>query len=182
MSILQARIHDESLKYVLSDQAIAALASQPSASHSEIHKIIAQADINMEMGLNSFIISPSPVVCSHLSDIYHILASKLVNDDDIYSVILQKCIGQNGSCPFSIFNYALLINSNLRPNLAHKQLGPKHPKQYSRKASRDLFVQKFSCKTPVYHNCRIFANDGRLLCYCDEKKLKWFVHFIFFFF
>ncbi|KAL9296969.1 hypothetical protein ACSQ67_022865 [Phaseolus vulgaris] len=168
---LMARIHDESLKYVLSDQAIVALASQPSASHSEIPKTIAQADINMEMGVNSFIISPSPVVCSHLSDIYHILANKLVNDD-IYSVILQKSIGQNGSCPLSIFNYALLINSNLRPNLAHKQLGPKHPKQFSRKASRDLFVQKFSCKSPVYHNCRIFANDGRLLCYCDEKKLK----------
>jgi len=181
MSILQARIHDESLKYVLSDQAIVALASQPSASHSEIHKIIAQADINMEMGVNSFIISPSPVVCSHLTDIYHMLANKLVNDDDdIYSVILQKCIGQNGNCPLSIFNYALLINNNLRPNLAHKQLGPKNSKQYSRKASRDLFVQKFSCKSPVYHNCRIFANDGRLLCYCDEKKLKWFVHFIFF--
>ncbi|KOM50374.1 hypothetical protein LR48_Vigan08g120100 [Vigna angularis] len=173
---LMARIHDESLKYVLSDQAIVALASQPSASHSEIHKIIAQADINMEMGVNSFIISSSPVVCSHLSDIYHMLANKLVNDDDdIYSVILQKCIGQNGSCPLSIFNYALLINSNLRPNLAHKQLGLKSSKQYSRKASRDLFVQKFSCKSPVYHNCRIFANDGRLLCYCDEKKLKWYL-------
>ncbi|ESW04538.1 hypothetical protein PHAVU_011G103500 [Phaseolus vulgaris] len=171
---LMARIHDESLKYVLSDQAIVALASQPSASHSEIPKTIAQADINMEMGVNSFIISPSPVVCSHLSDIYHILANKLVNDD-IYSVILQKSIGQNGICPLSIFNYALLINSNLRPNLAHKQLGPKHPKQFSRKASRDLFVQKFSCKSPVYHNCRIFANDGRLLCYCDEKKLKWYL-------
>ncbi|QCD87933.1 protein RRP6-like 3 isoform X1 [Vigna unguiculata] len=173
---LMARIHDESLKYVLSDQAIVALASQPSASHSEIHKIIAQADINMEMGVNSFIISPSPVVCSHLTDIYHMLANKLVNDDDdIYSVILQKCIGQNGNCPLSIFNYALLINNNLRPNLAHKQLGPKNSKQYSRKASRDLFVQKFSCKSPVYHNCRIFANDGRLLCYCDEKKLKWYL-------
>lgn len=173
----QARIHDESLKYVLSDQAIVALASQPSASHSEIYNTIAQADINMEMGVNSLIPSLSPVICSHLSDIYHLLANKLDNDDDIYSVILQKCLGQNGSCPLSIFNYALLVNSNLRPTLAYKQPGPKNPKQYSRKASRDLFVQKFSCKSAVYHNCRIYANDGRLLCYCDRRKLEWFVHF-----
>ncbi|KHN21229.1 Exonuclease 3'-5' domain-containing protein 2 [Glycine soja] len=172
----QARIHDESLKYVLSDQAIVALASQPSVSHSEIYSTIAQADINMEMGVNSLIPSLSPVICSHLSDIYHLLANKLDNDDDIYSVILQKCLGQNGSCPLSIFNYALLVNSNLRPTLGYKQPGPKNPKQYSRKASRDLFVQKFSCKSAVYHNCRIYANDGRLLCYCDRRKLEWYLN------
>ncbi|KAG4980060.1 hypothetical protein JHK85_034018 [Glycine max] len=158
------------------DQAIVALASQPSVSHSEIYSTIAQADINMEMGVNSLIPSLSPVICSHLSDIYHLLANKLDNDDDIYSVILQKCLGQNGSCPLSIFNYALLVNSNLRPTLAYKQPGPKNPKQYSRKASRDLFVQKFSCKSAVYHNCRIYANDGRLLCYCDRRKLEWYLN------
>ncbi|KAG5118879.1 hypothetical protein JHK82_033299 [Glycine max] len=158
------------------DQAIVALASQPSVSHSEIYSTIAQADINMEMGVNSLIPSLSPVICSHLSDIYHLLANKLDNDDDIYSVILQKCLGQNGSCPLSIFNYALLVNSNLRPTLGYKQPGPKNPKQYSRKASRDLFVQKFSCKSAVYHNCRIYANDGRLLCYCDRRKLEWYLN------
>ncbi|XP_061348771.1 protein RRP6-like 3 [Gastrolobium bilobum] len=172
---MMARIHDESLKYVLSDQAIIALASQPPECHSEIYNTIAQTDINVEMGLNSFIPSPSPVVCSHLSDIYQLLLNELVNNDDIYSVILQKCLGQNGSCPLSIFNYALLVNSNLRPTLAYKHSGLKNPKQFSRKASRDLFVQKFSCKSPVYHNCRIFANDGRLLCYCDRKKLEWYI-------
>ncbi|KAK7263521.1 hypothetical protein RJT34_31112 [Clitoria ternatea] len=172
---LMARIHDESLKYVLSDHAIVSLACQPPTSHSEIYNAIAQTDINVEMGVNPFIPSLSPVVCSHLNDIYHLLADKLVNDDDFYSAILQKCLGQNGSCPLSIFNYALLVNSNLRPALANKHPGPKNPKQYSRKASRDLFVQKFSCKAPVYHNCRIFANDGRLLCYCDRKKLEWYL-------
>lgn len=176
-SCFQARIHDESLKYVLSDQAIVALASQPSVSYSEIYNIITQADVNVEMGLNSCIPSPSPVVCSHLNDIYHLLADELVNHGDIYSVILQTCLGNNGSCPLSIFNYALLVNSSLRPTLAYKHSCLKNPKQLSRKASRDLFVQKFSCKSPVYHNCRIFANDGRLLCYCDQKKLEWLVHF-----
>ncbi|TKY53391.1 Exonuclease 3'-5' domain-containing protein 2 [Spatholobus suberectus] len=109
---LRARIHDEGLKYVPSDQAIVALASQPSGSHSEIYNTIAQADMNMEMGVNSFIPSPSPVVCSHLRDIYHLLANKSVNDDDIYLVNPQKCLGQNGSCPLTIFNYALLVPSS----------------------------------------------------------------------
>nr|GEY84136.1 protein RRP6-like 3 isoform X1 [Tanacetum cinerariifolium] len=48
-------------------------------------------------------------------------------------------------------------------------------KRVARKASRELFVQKFSCKSPVYHNCRIYANDGRLLCYCDRRKLEWYL-------
>ncbi|MED6147617.1 hypothetical protein PIB30_045531 [Stylosanthes scabra] len=133
---LMARIHDESLKYVLSDQAIVALASQPLSSESEIYNLIAQADNNVEMG---------------------------------------KCLGPNGTCPLSIFNYALLFNSDLKPSLAYKPSGLKNHRQISRKASRDLFVQKFSCKAPVYHNCRIFANDGRLLCYCDRKKLEWYL-------
>ncbi|KAF7805795.1 protein RRP6-like 3 isoform X1 [Senna tora] len=139
---LMARIHDESLKYVLPDQAIVALANQPPTSHSEIYNVIAQADINVEVGVNSFFPSPSPVVGSHLSDIYDLLVDNLGNTGDIYSVILQNV---------------------------------KYSKQVSRKASRDLFVQKFSCKSPVYHNCRIYANDGRLLCYCDRRKLEWYL-------
>lgn len=171
-----ARIHDESLKYVLSDQAIVALASRLPASNSEIYNTIVQTDVNAETGLSSSIPSPSPVVCSHLADICHLLANKLVNHGDIYSVILQKCLGQNGSCKLNIFNYALLVNSNPRPTvLSYKRSSLKNPRQHSKKASRNLFVKKFSCKSPVYHNCRIFANDGRLLCYCDRKKLEWYL-------
>ncbi|XP_050901257.1 protein RRP6-like 3 isoform X3 [Lathyrus oleraceus] len=174
---LMARIHDESIKYVLSDQAIIALASQLPASNSEIYNTIVQTDVNAETGLSSCIPSPSPVVCSHLSDISRLLANELVNHGDIYSVILQKCLGQNGSCKLNIFNYALLVNSNPRPTLlSYKHSSLKNPRQHSRKASRNSFVKKFSCKSPVYHNCRIFANDGRLLCYCDRKKLEWYLN------
>ncbi|XP_044323457.1 protein RRP6-like 3 isoform X3 [Triticum aestivum] len=45
----------------------------------------------------------------------------------------------------------------------------------NKKASRESFIKKFSCKSPVYHNCRIYASDGRLLCYCDRKKLEWYI-------
>lgn len=175
-SSFQARVHDESLKYVLPDQAIVALANQHPTSHSEIYNVIAQADTNLEMGANSFSNYPSPVVGSHLSDIYDLLVDNLGDIGDIYSVILQKCLGPNGSCPLSIFNYSLLVNTNPRPTIAYKHCIVKNSRQVSRKASRDLFVQKFSCKSPVYHNCRIYANDGRLLCYCDRRKLEWLVH------
>ncbi|KAI3828396.1 hypothetical protein L1987_02497 [Smallanthus sonchifolius] len=46
--------------------------------------------------------------------------------------------------------------------LVSKENGYKFSKQVARKASQELFVQKFSCKSLVYHNCRIYANDGRL--------------------
>ena len=33
-------------------------------------------------------------------------------------------------------------------------------------------MRKFSCKSHVYHNCRIYASDGCLLYYCDKRKLE----------
>uniref|UniRef100_A0A2P2KJN3 Uncharacterized protein MANES_12G066500 n=1 Tax=Rhizophora mucronata TaxID=61149 RepID=A0A2P2KJN3_RHIMU len=173
----QARVHDESLRYVLSDQAIASLAVKVPTSPVETYDIVAQADLNVDP-LNSipFLLSPSPVVSSHLDNFYHLLSDKENSLNDIFSGLLQKCLGPNGSCPLSVYNYALLVNSDLRimNKLISKQNG--NQKQIARKASRELFVQKFSCKAPVYHNCRIYANDGRLLCYCDRRKLEWYLH------
>ncbi|KAJ6403921.1 hypothetical protein OIU84_012174 [Salix udensis] len=63
----------------------------------------------------------------------------------------------------------------MKNRLVSKQGPVINSKQVARKASRELFVQKFSCKSPVYHNCRIYANDGRLLCYCDKRKLEWYL-------
>ncbi|KAI9177536.1 hypothetical protein LWI28_016403 [Acer negundo] len=175
---LMARVHDESLRFVLSDQAIVALAEKVPATPKDI-STIAQADLDADsLNFNSSLPSPSPVVCSHLDDFYHLIHNKLGNIDDIFPAILHKCLGLNGSCPLSAFNYVLLAKSNLKltqsNRLFSKQNGVKNPKQ-TRKASRQLFVQKFSCKSPVYHNCRIYANDGRLLCYCDQKKLEWYI-------
>ena len=49
-------------------------------------------------------------------------------------------------------------------------------KRGSKEVSHAQFVWKFSCKSPVYHNCRIYARDGHLLCYCDQRKLDWYIH------
>ncbi|XP_023531755.1 protein RRP6-like 3 isoform X1 [Cucurbita pepo subsp. pepo] len=172
---LMARVHDESLRYVLSDQAIVALATQMSKNTRELYATIAQADLNVDLSPSLLLPGPSPVVCSHLDDLHCLLREKSGDLDNIFLGILQNCIGSNGSCPLSIFNYALLVKYNLKMMTISKKNDRRNAKKMSKKASRELFVQKFSCKSPVYHNCRIYANDGRLLCYCDRRKLEWYL-------
>ncbi|XP_062009458.1 protein RRP6-like 3 isoform X1 [Rosa rugosa] len=172
---LMARVHDESLRYVISDQAIVALAEKAPTNPADMLTTFAEADDNVDSSFNSGLSSPSPVVCSHLNDFHYLLQNKAGNPDDLLPMILQNCLGQKGSCPLSVFNYALLVNYNMKVPQVSKQNGVRNPKQVGRMASRKLFVQKFSCKSPVYHNCRIYANDGRLLCYCDRRKLEWYL-------
>ncbi|KAA8526510.1 hypothetical protein F0562_008287 [Nyssa sinensis] len=132
-------VHDESLRYLLSDNAVAALADKFPTTLREIYDAISQADLNNDsLNLNSSLQSPSPVVCSHLEDIYY-LFEKMGKANDIFQLILQRHLGPNGSCTLSIYNYALLSKSNLK-----------------------------------LEN-RIYANDGRLLCYCNRRKLEWYL-------
>ncbi|KAM1666448.1 hypothetical protein ACFX1X_046088 [Malus domestica] len=172
---LMARVHDESLRYVISDQAIVALADKAPTNPADILTTIAEADCNADSSFGSGLSSPSPVVYSHLDDFRHLLHNKIGNPDNLFSKILQNCLGPNGSCPLSIFNYALLVECNMKVPLTSRKNGSRNSKQVARKSSRQLFVQKFSCKAPVYHNCRIYADDGRLLCYCDRRKLEWYL-------
>ncbi|XP_010689638.2 protein RRP6-like 3 isoform X2 [Beta vulgaris subsp. vulgaris] len=169
---LMARVHDESLRYVLSDQAIISLAEKRPLSETEIYTTISAADED-----NGSLESPSPVIRSHLEDVYCLLEGEGNSADDILQMLLHKHLGPNGSCSLSAYNYNMLSVSNLKfaNGSFSMQNGVRSGKQVTRKASRELFVQKFSCKAPVYHNCRIYASDGRLLCYCDHKKLEWYL-------
>ncbi|XP_027170056.1 protein RRP6-like 3 [Coffea eugenioides] len=176
---VMARVHDESLRYVLSEQAIGMLAAKVPTTEMEIYDTISRADLNSDsVNFGSFLESPSPVVCSHFEDFYLLFQDNIGKDDDWLVPILQKHLGSDGTCPLSIHNYVLLSKTSLKPTnrTVSKPNGFRAAKQVARMASRELFVQKFSCKSPVYHNCRIFANDGRLLCYCDRKKLDWYLN------
>ncbi len=44
-----------------------------------------------------------------------------------------------------------------------------------KKANRQSTLEKFSCKTPIYENCKMLAPDGKQLCYCDNKKMNWYI-------
>ncbi|KAK8491567.1 hypothetical protein V6N11_063061 [Hibiscus sabdariffa] len=175
---LMARVHDESTRYILSDYAVVALSEKVPTTQADIYGTIIQADLNIDSSnLSSSLQSPSSLICSHWIDVHQLIQDKSGNLDNFFPVIIQNCLGPNGSCPLSVFNYALLINCSLKleTKSVSKQNEFKNPKQVSKKASRQLFIQKFSCKSPVYHNCRIYTNDGQLLCYCDRRKLEWYL-------
>ncbi|GLI59187.1 hypothetical protein VaNZ11_001019 [Volvox africanus] len=42
-------------------------------------------------------------------------------------------------------------------------------------AQRSWLVEKFSAKTQVYQNCRMLSREGQLLCFCDTRKLNWYL-------
>lgn len=41
-------------------------------------------------------------------------------------------------------------------------------------AQKERLVKKFSAKSAVYENCKMYSQDGDLLCYCDLRKLIWY--------
>lgn len=176
--MFQARIHDESLRYILSDQAIVALATKVPREPTEIFQVIQQADLSTDSSnIAAALPTPSHIVSFHMDEICFLLQEVGVNMSDVLTRYLQKHLDPTGCCTVSIYNYALLSEFSLKQTdtLFLKQNGGKFSTPVGKKASRELFVQKFSCKSPVYHNCRIYANDGRLLCYCDRRKLEWLV-------
>ncbi|CAD8099621.1 unnamed protein product [Paramecium sonneborni] len=58
-----------------------------------------------------------------------------------------------------------------------EQLTKKHHEDYKeQKLKRFLqFQEKFTTHKPVYSNCRIFSLSGQQLCFCDQKKIQWYV-------
>ncbi|TVU38885.1 hypothetical protein EJB05_12280, partial [Eragrostis curvula] len=106
-----ARMHDESLRYVMSDQAIAALAVSVPKSSGEVLAVIAETDLSTSSTFPS-LSSPSPIVVAHVEELCYLLEDTTASMDDI-------------------------------------------------------FKTKFEAN-------KIYASDGRLLCYCDRKKLEWY--------
>lgn len=175
VTFFQARLHDESLRFVLSENAITALAAEIPITEVDICSIISKAELDVESTNSVPIQSPSLVVSCHSEDLLCLLKENTGNLDNMFQLFIQQHLGPAGSCPLSAYNYALLskIHLGITNRTTSNRNGFRASKQVAKKASRELFVQKFSCKAPVYHNCKIYANDGRLLCFCDRRKLEW---------
>ncbi|KAK4492815.1 hypothetical protein RD792_000140 [Penstemon davidsonii] len=175
---IMARLHDESLRFVLSENAIIALGTKVPTTEIDICSIISTADVDVESMTLVSHQSPSPVVSCHLEDLLCLFQDSITNRDHIFELFIQQHLGPAGTCPLSAYNYALLSKIKLRITnrpTSHRN-GFRASKQSTKRASRESFVRKFSCKSPVYHNCKIYANDGRLLCYSDRRKLEWYLN------
>ncbi|KAM0838111.1 hypothetical protein ACQ4PT_061188 [Festuca glaucescens] len=174
---LMARMHDESLRYILSDQAIAALAVSVPKGPTEICAVIAETELSAST-VNPSLTLPSPIVGAHIEELCYLIEDTTVSMDNLFTSLLGKYKEPSGLCRLSVYNYNLVSQLSLKQTniFAFASSGEKLlTAPHKQKASRESFIKKFSCKSPVYHNCRIYASDGRLLCYCDRKKLEWYV-------
>lgn len=194
-----ARAEDESPRFLLSDRAILGLAENGSTSTKSILNSVSEeedeafpaSDIAQYM---TPLPSPSPVLLQNIESLRNLLQDigKEVTID------LQGCMdshqletSHNRKDVLAYFWNLFKSHRNVcttreveehqedKTSRVHsrctEQRARRRWKAGDFEASRKRFVQKFSCKGPVYHNCRIYAGDGRLLCYCDRKKLDWYV-------
>ena len=44
-----------------------------------------------------------------------------------------------------------------------------------KEASKKNTMSTFICKHPIYESCKMLAPDGQQLCFCDYKKMTWYV-------
>jgi cation-transporting P-type ATPase D len=58
---------------------------------------------------------------------------------------------------------------------AGRRVGKKHRTEEQERERREKMIKKFSAKNQVYENCRMLSQSGELLCYCDGKKLAWYL-------
>ncbi|KAG6557252.1 hypothetical protein Mapa_001179 [Marchantia paleacea] len=185
-----ARAEDESLRSVLSDTALIALACSCPQTPEMICSTVAAADASpppsdaLVSPVIPTIDSPSPVLEQYIDELFDVIQDLNSNCSDLS---LSRTPGRiSPKSYFSVLYDKLCSTLNfLRATESGKDSkdgkgiwGHKIPRQWkgrNTERSRMQFVKKFSCKAPVYHNCRIYADDGRLLCFCDRRKLDWYV-------
>ena len=198
--LVQARAQDESVLFVLSDAALLALATMRPLTYKSILSTIAAADLGSQASEGSLppgvppLPSPSPVGQHEIASLRGVLLDfarvslwprKCFSELNNYGGFLSGSIIsflQNTSFFSSLGferNAARGEGKKPRLNVSSRREGgdrkniPKRWRLGNVEQARLNFVKKFSCIAPVYHNCRIYAGDARLLCFCDRKKLDW---------
>jgi cation-transporting P-type ATPase D len=190
--VVQARAEDESLRFVMSDAAVVVLAKERLLTEESIFATIMAADELSRASETPVpglppLPSPSPVVQHHVGELCDILwefAQDHPKDDVRTSNSADSLYGRIWSA-LRIPSTWIFSEEKKFSNDEVKDGAPRGPESWVRRTipkkwrlgnaeqARLQFVKKFSCKAPVYHNCRIYAGDGRLLCFCDRKKLEW---------
>ncbi|CAN0897000.1 Protein RRP6-like 3 [Linum grandiflorum] len=80
---LMARVHDESLRYVLSDQAIVSIAGNFPTDLTELCQLIADADNQVDPVNSASFLALSTVVTSHLDDLFDVIQDIESSLDDV---------------------------------------------------------------------------------------------------
>lgn len=192
-----AREEDESLRAVLTDSALIGVALACPKSASDLLDAVRESDRHVVLERSKHAQhpfsekhrTPSLVLERHVSDVCtitarftasHVNLPKLPNPPDEDTGVSGKDNGTpktaQGSQPGGVVTYAKVARSAREPSgwarVEDDSLSKKaHPAKQHRDpvAARARFVNKFACKKTVYENCRIYAGDGRLLCYCDRS-------------
>ena len=82
-------MHDESLRYVLSDQAIAAVAVSLPKGPTEVFAVIAETDQSIS-SMYPTLSSPSPIVVAHVEELFNLLEDTTTSTDGIFKSLLEK--------------------------------------------------------------------------------------------
>ncbi|KAI5079547.1 hypothetical protein GOP47_0005026 [Adiantum capillus-veneris] len=159
-----ARSADESPRYVLSDRAMLAIAERNPVDLNAILECLSEwsgsAPALDESPYMTPLPSPSPVLLENIEALKEVL-------DYVSKGKLQS------SSPSNMSQFNKVSENQSSTHIEQRPRKIRKSRDYE--AFRKKFVQKFSCKGPVYQNCRIYAGDGGLLCFCDRKKLDWYV-------
>lgn len=186
-----ARAEDESLRAVLTDAALVAIALTCPKTPSDIFETVRRADRRgpskpAPHPFSEVTVSPSLVLERNAAAVCEVTARfstspaahlyKLFEDEVSVSGgedLAGK--GARGTPPGDNSSYGKGLRSAHEPSgwarVDDESLTKKvHPAKQHRDpaAARARFVSKFACKKTVYENRRIYAGDGRLLCYCDR--------------
>ncbi len=77
-----------------------------------------------------------------------------------------------------ITDFILSKTQNLKEdNLNVKEISKNNEmlRNFKKEINKKTTLEKFSCKNPIYENCKMLAPDGQQLCFCDNKKMEWYI-------
>lgn len=169
-----ARSEDEGVQAVLPDSALLLLATSPPSSAAQVVRRVGQVLCDLQKAHRS----DPPLAPLFLHPALRRAAPQLlarlhcadqgngIGGSPPPALLLQAAAGAGG---------ATLGGGRSGPRLfgAPKRHG--NAGSVADEERRARMIRKFSTKSQVYENCRMLSRDGELLCFCDSRKLAWYV-------
>ena len=116
--------------------------------------------------------------CQNIKFNKNILQEKDTNNEDLYN---KKCKFYNDIIEFIIERTKeiekYVSNENELSQKKNIIEGKKANilKSLKKEASKKNTMNTFICKHPIYESCKMLAPDGQQLCFCDYKKMTWYI-------